>query len=116
MARKQPPFPPEPTTKPDHRKARRSTGAPPVRGNLATKRRPASEAPTLPPPPPESPSSDQGRTTRNSGAAGPESKTPKAPKVSAVRPKARTTVPAPNVANVDEVTADMRNDPRRDDD
>ena len=113
MAKKQPPFPPEPTTKPDHRKVRRS-GAPSVRGNLATKQRPASEAPTLPPPP--LPSSDQGRHVRTSGAAGPESKTPKAPKVSAVRPKARTSTRAANVANVDEVTADMRNDPRRDDD
>jgi hypothetical protein len=112
MARKQPPFPPEATTRPDHKsqdRARRS-GPPPARGNLATKRRPASEVPTLPPPPP---SSDQGRHARDSGRAG-RDETPKTPKVSsAVRPKARTSTPA---ANVDEVTADMRKDPRREDD
>jgi hypothetical protein len=53
---------------------------------------PASEAPTLPPPPPEP-------TGRKSGD----------PTVSGVRPSPRKT----HAATVDEVTADMTHDPRR---
>jgi hypothetical protein len=112
MARKQPPFPPEASTKPDHKKARRAgaSSVPSARGNTALKRRPASEAPTLPPPPPRDDDED---TPRSSSKAPGKSREGGQGKVSAVRPKARTSIPA---ATVDEVTADMRKDPRRDDD
>ena len=83
-------FPPEADTKPS---ARGST---------------TSEAPTLPPPPPV----DESETVKASVPAAKRDTV--APKVSGVRPRPRTShSPA---ATVDEVTADMRRDPRREED
>jgi hypothetical protein len=65
-------------------------------------RKAASEAPTEPPPPPSG-SSGAPKSPRVSTAS---------PRVSAVRPKKR----GPNSAVVDEVTADLSHDPRRDED
>jgi hypothetical protein len=83
MTRKRP-YPKEPTTKPGRRKQAAQTA-------LAAKVR-ASERETLPPPP-EEPSIPPAQGTH-----------------SGVRPRPRTSIPA---ATVDEVTADLTKDPRR---
>jgi hypothetical protein len=97
MPRK-PKFEEERPTKPGH--GRTDAVRPTARASLAAANRKASEAPTEPPPAPE----DEVRVSIP---------IPKATvKVSGVRPKRRG-APA---ATIDEVTADMTKDPRRDDD
>ncbi len=96
MARK-PKFEDEVKTKPG--RGRRSQAPAIVRGGALSAKKQASEAPTEPPPPP----------AEEISISIPPHKT----KVSGVRPKRHSGTRA---ATVDEVTADMTNDPRRDDD
>ncbi len=90
MSRKSP-FAPEPATKPATSRSRR-------------------EAPTVPPPAKRRASEDPGAST--DGAVEEDPRTAVTPKTSTVRPKRRSSIPA---ATVDEVTADLRKDPRRED-
>lgn len=88
------PWPPEPDTRPN-RKAPSAAGV--QRGNPAPKSaRERSEAPTVPPPPK------------------PEKRSPSRESRAKSVSNVRATRPATNAATVDEVTADMSKDPRRD--
>lgn len=89
-------FPQEPDTRPGARASR------PTKPAAAPKsKRSRQEAETLPPP---APSSRRGKAGEEGRISGIKSKRPAAPK--SVGPR----------ANVDEVTADLTKDPRRDDD
>lgn len=94
MSRK-PKFPEEAKTKPGRGRRQAATTPPRLQGNAAVARRNASEAPTEPPPPLDE---------------AVEVVVPKGGKVSGVRPKRGA-----SAATVDEVTADLTKDPRRED-
>jgi len=101
MARKDR-FPPEPDTAPKTSRSpthRHSAPAP-------KRSRESSEAPTLPPPAGESQESNESPTSARSGRGGRRKATPRASNIRASRPR----LPA---ATVDEVTADLSKDPRR---
>jgi hypothetical protein len=94
MARK-PRFPPEPATRPD---TRRPKGPTTHRSGPAPKdAREKAEAPTLPPP------------TKEPGQVAPRSRRKDADRTSGMR----NAKPGMAAATVDEVTADMSKDPRR---
>ncbi len=100
MARK-PKFEDEAKTKPGGRRRGEAVSTPPtVRGGAASAKKQRSEAPTEPPPPPD----DEGPSV---------SIPPHKTKISGVRPKRSSGTRA---ATVDEVTADMSKDPRREND
>lgn len=106
MPRKNP-FPPEPDTKPDLRAskpaARRPQESAPVprSASVSKGKKERSEAPTLPPP-------ATPRTKGSKGSKSPDRRRSSPPHDSDVRPKERMAS-----ATVDEVTADLSNDPRR---
>jgi hypothetical protein len=117
MPRKNP-FPPEADTKPEVRPSK-GTGrqlpesAPVPRGQAGKNRKERSEAPTLPPPATAHGKGGQGDKSGKGGqgakgAKGQDRRRSGAPRASDVRPTERMAS-----ATVDEVTADLSKDPRR---
>ncbi len=102
MARKQR-FPPEPVTNPDVRRSKAPSPHSPQSGRAPKEYRARAEAPTLPPP---TLSPTVPPPTRRAGKGGRPSREVH---VSDVRPVGRDVA----AATVDEVTADMSKDPRR---
>jgi hypothetical protein len=91
-------FPPEPDTRPA---VRPKVSTPHPSGPAPKSIRQRAEAKTLPPPPSEPPP-----PTKRSGKPSPMARRPRASDVREVNP-------APGAATVDEVTADLSQDPRR---
>ena len=101
MPRKNP-FPPEADTKPDMRSPKGSPRRPAESAPAPKTKRDRSEAPTLPPPAAKPSQTDERAVRRKRRPSG-------APRESDVR-TVTDRIPA---ATVDEVTADLSNDPRR---